>query len=104
MDRSSSQNMVETVANLFDENENFSLALSPEGTRKKVDKLRTGFYFIAQKARVPIIMVGLDYHKKQVLFSEPYFTTDNQERDFEYFLSFFRPLQGKIPGKGMGHL
>jgi 1-acyl-sn-glycerol-3-phosphate acyltransferase len=46
--------------------ENLVIALSPEGTRKKVDKLRTGFYFIAKKANVPIVMVGLDYSKKEL--------------------------------------
>ena len=60
VDRKSSNNVVDQVAEIFKAHEEFAIALSPEGTRKKVDKLKTGFYFIAKAAQVPIIMVGID--------------------------------------------
>src|SRR5574343_647252 len=47
VDRFSSNGVVEQAADLFRKNERFLLAMSPEGTRKKVDRLRTGFYHIA---------------------------------------------------------
>lgn len=104
VNRTSSQNMVDVVAEIFDQHEKFVLALSPEGTRKKVDKLRTGFYFIARQAKVPIVMVGFDYKNKTVVYSEPFYPTSDQEKDFEHILSFYRPVQGRIPEKGMSHL
>ncbi len=104
VDRFNKHNVVEQVVELFNRNEIFMLALSPEGTRKKVDKLRTGFYHIARGANVPIVMVGLDFKNKRLIISEPFYTTENQEKDLQKIIEFFAPIQGKIPGFGMGHL
>jgi 1-acyl-sn-glycerol-3-phosphate acyltransferase len=104
VDRSKNKNMVEEVVKVFNEREEFGIALSPEGTRTRVDKLRTGFYNIAKGANIPIVMVGLDYANKQVTFSEPFRPGENQEADFERILKFFRPIQGKFPEKGLSHL
>lgn len=103
VDRKNKSNMVDEVAALFHTHEEFSIALSPEGTRKKVDKIRTGFYFIARAASVPIIMIGLDYANRQLVFSDPLYTTDDQQKDFEKIFHFYRPIQGKFPENGLGH-
>ena len=95
VDRSTSNNLVDAIIQIFDKKEQFRLALSPEGTRKKVDKWKTGFYYIAKGAKVPIVMATLDFGKKQVKVSEPYYTTENKEKDFEYFHSFFNPKMAK---------
>lgn len=95
VDRSKSNNLVEAIVQVFDEKEQFRLALSPEGTRKKVDKWKTGFYYIAKGAKVPVVMATIDYGKKQVKLSEPYHPTDNKEKDFEYFQSFFTSSMAK---------
>jgi 1-acyl-sn-glycerol-3-phosphate acyltransferase len=100
VDRSASHNLVDTVAALFAAHERFAIAIAPEGTRKKVEKLKTGFYFIAAKANVPIIMVGLDYKRKTVLFSEPLYTGDQVE-DFETIYHFYRTISGKYPKLGL---
>ena len=63
LDRTSGQNKVETIAKLFNGEDEFRLTLAPEGTRKKVDKWKTGFYYIAKTAGVPIIMFTLDFKK-----------------------------------------
>jgi len=104
VDRGQNKNMVEEVVKIFDSHDEFGIALSPEGTRTKVDKLRTGFYNIARKANVPIVMVGLDFEQKRVILSAPFNTTENQEADFEHILKFFRPIKGKYPEKSLGHL
>ena len=49
-------------------------------------------------------MVGLDFGKKEVTFSEPFYATNNETEDFKKIISFFAPLQGKIPEYGMAHL
>jgi len=92
--------MVDEVVQLFHSHEHFALALSPEGTRSKVSKLRTGFYHIAKNAKVPIIMVGLDYKYKKVVFSEPFKTTEESD-DFKLILDFYRPIHGKHPELGL---
>ena len=67
VDRKSKQNVVEQVAEQFNKHDGFILALAPEGTRKKVAALRTGFYFIAKAAKVPILMTGLDFENKTLI-------------------------------------
>lgn len=104
VDRYSKQNLVEQAIELFNQNEKFILALSPEGTRQRVDKLRTGFYYIAKGAKVPIVMAGFDFKNRKLLLSEPFYTSDNEEEDFRRIIAFFAPIQGKIPDLGMGHL
>jgi 1-acyl-sn-glycerol-3-phosphate acyltransferase len=61
-------NKVDVIAAIFSE-EKFSFAVLPEGTRKKVDQLKTGFYYIALKANVPIISVAFNFGKKVNLSS-----------------------------------
>lgn len=104
VDRHSSSNVVEQVVEIFNRHDDFILALSPEGTRKKVDRLRTGFYQIAIQAGVPIVMAALDFANKQVIFSEPFYPTGNMEEDFAHIINFFRPVKGKYPEKGLAHL
>jgi len=104
VDRHSKHGVVEQVVEKLKKADNLFIALSPEGTRKKVEKLRTGFYFIAKKANVPIIMIGLDYSKKEVHVSEPFYTTDDESADFRRIIEFFAPLKGYYPGQGFSHL
>jgi len=75
------------------------MAIAPEGTRKKVTQLRTGFYFIAHKAGVPIIPVAFDYGKKEVKIGAPFITTGNYEEDMKIILAHFKGVQGRFPEK-----
>ncbi len=102
VDRSTSHDMVDQVVKIFDAHDKFILALAPEGTRKKVEKLRTGFYYIAKGAKVPIVPVGFDFAKKEVIIREPVFTTDNMEKDMETLLQFYRSVKGRNPELGLG--
>jgi len=96
IDRTSGQNKVEAISKLFNESEEFRLTLAPEGTRNKVENWKTGFYYIAKTANVPIIMFTLDFKNKQNKISEPFYTTDNVEADFKAMKSFFETVEGKI--------
>jgi len=97
VDRSQSNNLVDAIVDVFNSKEEFRLALLPEGTRKKVERWKTGFYYIAKGAKVPIVMATLDFGKKQVKISEPYYPTDDIQKDFEYFKSFYIGVLGKKP-------
>ena len=96
IDRTSGQNKVEAISKLFNESEEFRLTLAPEGTRNKVENWKTGFYYIAKTANVPIIMFTLDFKNKQNKISEPFYTTDDIEADFKAMKSFFEAVEGKI--------
>lgn len=95
--RNKNSDTVTAITNIFNSKKKFRLALSPEGTRKKVDKLKTGFYYIAKSAKVPVVMVTFDFGKKQIKVSEPKYTTDNKEADFQVYKSFFQGVIGKVP-------
>jgi 1-acyl-sn-glycerol-3-phosphate acyltransferase len=97
VDRTKSNNRVDGIVEVFNNNDNFILALSPEGTRKKVDKWKTGFYYIAKGANVPIVMATLNFKKKEVKISEPYYLTNDMEKDFNFFHNYFKGVEGKIP-------
>ena len=95
VDRSKSNNLVDAIVDIFNSKDEFRLGISPEGTRKKVDRWKTGFYYIAKGARVPIVMATLDFENKQIQISEPYDTTDDKEKDFKVFHSFYLGVRGK---------
>jgi 1-acyl-sn-glycerol-3-phosphate acyltransferase len=73
------------------------LALSPEGTRKRVDQWKTGFYYIAKTAEVPLVLITFDYGKKEIKISEPHWPTDNMQQDFKTYEAFFEGALGKNP-------
>jgi len=100
VDRHHSSHMVDDVVKFFEYNSAFALALSPEGTRSRVEKLRTGFYYIATKAKVPIVMVGLDWKNRTLIFGRP-FLAEEQSKDFDHIVKFYRPVYGKYPEKGL---
>jgi 1-acyl-sn-glycerol-3-phosphate acyltransferase len=104
VDRLGKNGVVEQVVEKFNAADSLLIALSPEGTRKKVDKLRTGFYHIAKEANVPIIMVGMDYSKKELSVAEPFVVSDNEAEDFKKIIGFFAPIKGGHPEQGMSHL
>ncbi|MCF4101705.1 1-acyl-sn-glycerol-3-phosphate acyltransferase [Gillisia sp. M10.2A] len=97
LDRTPNQNKVEAIAQLFDEREVFRLALSPEGTRKKVERFKTGFYYISLEAKVPIILVAFDYGKKTIRFSEPFYPSGDIEKDMPFIMNFYKGVKGKVP-------
>ncbi len=95
--RNANSDLTTSIAAIFKHREVFKLALSPEGTRKKVSQLKTGFYYIAKKANIPIVLVTFDYGHKQVKVSSPYFVTENMEEDFNTYKSFYKGAIGKVP-------
>ena len=99
VDRSKSANLVDAIVEIFNSRDEFILALSPEGTRKKLKKWKTGFYFVAQGAKVPIVMVGFDYQKKSITVAKPYHLTGDLKEDFNNFHAYFKNIKGKHPEK-----
>jgi 1-acyl-sn-glycerol-3-phosphate acyltransferase len=97
VDRTKSTNLVDSIIDVFNKEDKFVFALSPEGTRKKVSKWKTGFYHVALGANVPIVMATLDFGRKQVLIEEPYYPTGDKAVDFAHFHNFFKDVQGKNP-------
>lgn len=101
VNRSERTNMVESMIQIFNLHDKFAVAMSPEGTRKRVDKFKTGFYYIARGAGVPIIMVQFNFQDKKVVISEPFTTTDNMQEDMSYIWNYFKGVKGKVPGNSI---
>jgi len=96
LDRTPGQNKVEAIAQLFAEREEFRLSLAPEGTRKKVSVWKTGYYWIALKADVPIFPVAFDYKTKTVIINPPFYPTRDIEKDTAFLREYYKDVVGKI--------
>ncbi|MBK8557151.1 MAG: 1-acyl-sn-glycerol-3-phosphate acyltransferase [Lewinellaceae bacterium] len=95
-------NFVAATVEAFNREPRLHLVISPEGTRKKVDKFKTGFYHIARLAEVPIVLCVFDWPKKEVFFDPIFFyPTDNEEKDMEYLWNYFKGIPGKNPEQGV---
>ena len=97
LDRTGSLNKVDAIAKIFERKETFKLGISPEGTRKKVTELKSGFYFISLKANVPIIPVAFNYGEKSVRFGKPFYPTGNYPNDLKILEQHFEFVKGKFP-------
>jgi 1-acyl-sn-glycerol-3-phosphate acyltransferase len=97
VDRKQSSGLVHQVAKHFADHESFAIALAPEGTRKKVRNLKSGFYFMAREAQVPVIPCLFDYAHKTVHFMPPFYPTDDVEKDLDALWAIFRDVKGAIP-------
>ncbi len=90
-------NMVDQAIQGFRDNPEFMLILSPEGTRKKVERWKMGFYHIARGAGVPIVLGALDYAEKRIVIGPAFQPTGDQAADLKAMLAFFRPYPPKKP-------
>jgi len=97
VDRSRRTNFVDSMVDLYKKYDRLSLAIAPEGTRKKVDKFKTGFYYIALNAGIPLIMVKFDFGKKEVHFSDPFWPSGDFDADIKLIIEHFRGTIGKNP-------
>ena len=90
-------NTVEQAVRAFSEHQQFMLILSPEGTRKKVERWKMGFYHIALGAGVPVVLAALDYGHKRVVIGPPFWPTGDEQADLAQILAYYRVFIPKIP-------
>lgn len=93
--RDSKNDIVQQMICLFKKHKNFILAIAPEGTRSKVSKWKTGFYYIALEAKVPIMLTGIDYRKKEVGVIDQFIPTGNFIQDMKFIQNKFQSLTPK---------
>ena len=95
VDRKKRTNFVDNMVALYNKYDRLSFAIAPEGTRKKVDKWKTGFYYIALQAGIPLIFVKFDYKNKEAHFSLPFYPSGNYEEDMKVISRHFIGTIGK---------
>lgn len=99
VDRSRNNNVINSVSALFKQSDELNIVITPEGTRKLVHQWKKGFYYIAVKAEVPIVLGFLDYKKKELGFGPILYPTGNYEEDWEIMEKFYRGIAAKYPEK-----
>jgi 1-acyl-sn-glycerol-3-phosphate acyltransferase len=103
VDRTARQNLVEQCVKILQEREELVLAIPPEGTRSKVRYWKTGFYWIANGAKVPILLGFLDYKRKVGGLGPTVFPSGDLNADLERIRGFYRDISGKHPSQ-MGEI
>jgi 1-acyl-sn-glycerol-3-phosphate acyltransferase len=100
VERKKNTNFVDSVVEVYQKNEKFATTITPEGTRGFNSKWKTGFYYISQKAEVPIVRIAFDYATKRIVFSEPYHITKGVDDTIIEFKQYFSQYKGKNPADG----
>ncbi len=97
VDRKRTGNLVHHAAALLEKNREMVIMVPAEGTRKRVDKWKTGFYHIALKAKVPVGLGYLDYGKKEAGVGKLVYLTGDFEQDMAEIEAFYRDITAKYP-------
>ena len=92
-------NFVYSVAALFDEHEELHLLITPEGTRSFQPTLKSGYYHLAQKANVPIVVAGPNFQDKSFTIEEPRPPMATFEEDQADVIAFAKKQVGRHPEK-----
>lgn len=95
VDRSSKHNLVDQVVDIIKKQNHFVMAVTPEGTRKKVARWKTGFYHIALNANIPLVLSAIDYQKRNVSFSDPLYLTGDTSADAVLINNYYSTTHGK---------
>ncbi|WP_237066781.1 1-acyl-sn-glycerol-3-phosphate acyltransferase [Microbulbifer guangxiensis] len=96
-DRSAPGGLAQQMARAYREREKMWMAITPEGTRKKVHKWKNGFLRIAYAAKVPILLIAWDFPNKRVVVDSLYQPTGDLETDMREIQRRFHKYQGRKP-------
>lgn len=99
VERSRHVSLTDRVAEAAIKAERFELAVTPEGTRSLATKWKRGFYFIALKAGLPIQLYAIDYKRKRIVCTQELVPSGDVEADMRLIMDYYRPYEGKFPGK-----
>lgn len=99
VDRKKSNNIVDYIATLLKNSEELVVVITPEGTRKYNPNWKKGFYYIALKAKVPIVLAYIDYGKKEGGIGKVIYPSGNFEKDFNEIVEFYINKTARYPKK-----
>lgn len=88
---------VDAIAELFENRKELRMVITPEGTRSKVEKWKTGFYYVALKANVPIALAFINYETKTCGVDKIIYPTGDFKADMKQIMDFYKNLKGKNP-------
>lgn len=97
VDRSKRMSVTDQMVERFNTHERFQLAITPEGTRKPVAEWKKGFYFIALRAKVPILVAFFDYKKKEVGVKSIFYPTGDVDKEVRMIREMYRDVTACHP-------
>lgn len=103
VDRSIKSDLVGKMVQVYKTKDRFCTTIAPEGKRKKTDRLKKGFYFIAKGANIPIIYVQFDWEHKIVRFLEAKMPEENVDAELAYAHEVFKDVVGYVPEDSYGY-
>ena len=75
----------------------FKLCITPEGTRSLNPEWKKGFYYIALKAQIPILLYGADYEKRLIICTKSIIPTGDFDKEMREIKLYFKDVKGKKP-------
>ncbi len=99
IDRTIHSSVIERVAEMFNSSERLVLGITPEGTRSKTEYWKSGFYYIALNAKVPVAFAFLDYENKKIGIGEHFIPCGDIDADMQIIRNFYSGIKGKRPEK-----
>ena len=99
VDRTRGNNMVAKTTVIFRQYDELHIVITPEGTRKRVEKWKRGFYYIAELAKVPVVVAFIDFKTKRCGYGPSFVPSGDFDKDWPILEDFYRGMQGKTPGK-----
>ena len=97
VERSRQGNLVQSTVDAFQRSARLTVIIPPEGTRSKVTHWKTGFYYIAQGAGLPIALGFLDFKRKRAGVERLFEVTGDIEADMVKIQAFYANITGKNP-------
>lgn len=95
--RDKAASMTDTLAEIASKTKHFRLVITPEGTRSPRREWKRGFYYIALKAGMPILLYGADFEKKEIVCTRTFCPTGDYDKDIIEIKSYYKDFKGKIP-------
>jgi 1-acyl-sn-glycerol-3-phosphate acyltransferase len=99
VDRSIRNNFVTQIVDLFNQKDQLIIMIAPEGTRSKAQYWKTGFYYIALGASVPVSLGFIDYGTRVIGIGPYFYPTGDIQADFNGIKKFYAGKKGKHPDR-----
>ncbi|MBQ9645063.1 MAG: 1-acyl-sn-glycerol-3-phosphate acyltransferase [Prevotella sp.] len=97
VDRRRHGSMTDALAQAARDEKQFRLCITPEGTRSRVEQWKRGFYYVALKAQIPILLYGLDYERRLIECTKTIVPTGDVEADMLQIKLYFKNFKGHRP-------
>lgn len=99
IDRSRHAGVVEQTVEQFARHDSLYIVVTPEGTRSRAAKWKTGFWHIARQAGVPIVVAVADYQQRRIFFPAVMTPSEDREADFQQLYAYFASVTPRRPEK-----